>query len=140
MLQRLADLMWARHRNPWSGWTRIALGVALPFVLWSNDPWATAALVVLVVTNPFWFPPPRDDRALMTRAVDGERAFLATAPWTLKAMLLWVPAPLAVGAVWALWSHQLGWSLLLIVTLYAGKILFLVHVLPLAGAPRPPDR
>ena len=76
----LDDLGWARHANPWSGWTRFA--TCLPLLVlaiwsriwlgyWSLVPVALA--VAWIWLNPRAFPPVADDRAWISKGVFGER-------------------------------------------------------------------
>lgn len=76
----LDDAGWARHANPWSGWSRIATGLPLlVLAAWSRvwiGPWALAAGAVVALwlwLNPRLFPPARDDAAWVSKAVLGER-------------------------------------------------------------------
>jgi hypothetical protein len=84
--KRIADAFgldedgWARHANPWSGWTRyLTAGPALILAIWSRvwiGWWALAAIglaILWIFLNPRFFPPARDDRAWMSRGVLGER-------------------------------------------------------------------
>jgi hypothetical protein len=78
------EAAWARHANPWSGWTRVATLPLLVLALWSRTwigPWWAAALVAALLAwtwaNPRAFPPPRTTAAWMSRAVLGERLWLA---------------------------------------------------------------
>lgn len=76
----LDDMGWARHANPWSGWTRfITCLPLLVLAIWSRD-WlgiwsllpVTFALVWIWL-NPRAFGPVGDDRAWITKGVFGER-------------------------------------------------------------------
>lgn len=71
---------WARHANPWSGWTRFATGLPLlALAIWSRvwlGWWATVPIALAVLwlwLNPRAFPPPASDAAWMSRGVFGER-------------------------------------------------------------------
>jgi len=74
---------WARHANPWSGWTRVPALPLLALAIWSRawlGWWALVPVAVLLAwlwVNPRLFPPPRDETAWMTRGVLGERLWLA---------------------------------------------------------------
>lgn len=76
----LDDAAWARHANPWSGWTRFL--TALPLLIlafWSRawfGPWSLlpiAAAIAWTWVNPRAFPPATSDSPWMTRGVLGER-------------------------------------------------------------------
>src|SRR5919202_6346220 len=99
------DAAWARHANPWSGWTRLT---ALPLLIlagWSRawiGWWALLPVVLALVwiwANPRVFPPPRTQASWMTRAVLGERLWLErdhvpVPPWHRR-----VPKLLGIGGV-----------------------------------------
>mgnify|MGYP006904089487 FL=1 len=74
---------WARHANPWSGWTRAPGLPVLALALWSRawiGWWAVppvAAVLAWTWVNPRAFPPAARQDAWMTRAVLGERLWLA---------------------------------------------------------------
>ena len=64
---------WARHANPWSGWTRFATLPLLALACWSRawiGWWAALPLALLLAwlwLNPRAFPPPRRWDAWMSR-------------------------------------------------------------------------
>jgi hypothetical protein len=82
-LFRLDEEGWARHSNPWSGWTRLATLPLLPLVGWSRvwiGHWWLLLLALLVLwlwANPRLFAPPARRDAWMTRGVLGERLWVA---------------------------------------------------------------
>lgn len=76
----LDDMGWARHANPWSGWTRFI--TCLPLLVlaiwsrvwlgwWSLLPIAIALLWIWL--NPRAFGPVQDDHAWIAKGVFGER-------------------------------------------------------------------
>ena len=77
---RLDDAGWARHANPWSGWSRAI--TALPLLVlavWSRAWWGWFSLVAVTAAlawiwlNPRAFGPAADDAAWITKGVLGER-------------------------------------------------------------------
>lgn len=81
-IMRMTDASWARHANPWSGWTRIAGAVPTFLALWSwhwIGPWALVPIFVIAIwtyANPRLFPAPANTDAWITWGVLGERVFL----------------------------------------------------------------
>ncbi|MEO0939182.1 MAG: DUF6653 family protein [Pseudomonadota bacterium] len=83
-MMALSEDDWLRHANPLSGWTRFLTGAPLlVFAIWSRvwiGWWALAAVAAALVwiwVNPRAFPKPHDYGSWMSRAVLGERIFLA---------------------------------------------------------------
>ncbi len=80
---RMDEATWARHANPWSGWTRVPTLPLLALAAWSRvwiGWWAllsVAAVMAWVWANPRIFPPPDRWDGWMTRGVLGERLWLA---------------------------------------------------------------
>lgn len=87
--RRLADLFrmdddaWARHANPWSVWTRVAILPLMALAVWSRvwiGWWALLPVALLVVwtwLNPRAFPPPRSFDSWAAKGVLGERLWVA---------------------------------------------------------------
>jgi hypothetical protein len=80
---RMDDATWARHANPWSVWTRVPILPLLALAVWSRawiGWWAllpAALLLAWTWVNPRIFPPPRSTGNWSSRAVLGERLWLA---------------------------------------------------------------
>ncbi|MFK7791137.1 MAG: DUF6653 family protein [Devosiaceae bacterium] len=77
------DATWERHANPLSAWTRIPILPLLALAIWSRT-WLgwwclvpVALLVAWVFINPRAFPVPKSTDNWMSKAVLGERVFLA---------------------------------------------------------------
>lgn len=121
----LKELMWSRHRNPWSGWTRVLVGFAMGHALWLHDWTYLAITIVAVITNPFWFPAPKRDDAWMTRAVDGERLWLDQADWLDKSVFFGPSAVMSLVLIWALYLQDPIWSAIAGATVVIHKFLFL---------------
>lgn len=79
----LSEQSWARHANPWSVWTRYAAFPLLVIAVWSYHAigwWAlvpVAAMVGFLYVNPWLFAPPRSTQNWASKAVLGERVWLA---------------------------------------------------------------
>ncbi len=77
------EAAWARHANPWSGWTRLTALPLLVLAAWSRawvGPWWALLAFGLALAwtwlNPRVFPPARRWDAWITRGVLGERLWL----------------------------------------------------------------
>ncbi|GFE63973.1 DUF6653 family protein [Litoreibacter roseus] len=106
-LMAMDDVTWRRHANPWSVWTRFTCLPLIVLALWSRAVFGWWSLVLLALSliwtwaNPRAFPPPSDYGSWGSRAVLGERIFLAKdrytiAPHHLKAAN-WLTIASAVG-------------------------------------------
>lgn len=98
----LSERTWMRHANPWSVWSRYA---AFPFLVASifSAHWIGWAALIPVATtvgflyiNPWLFPPPHTTRSWASKAVLGERVWLAEGrllpadmhPWMIPALMI----------------------------------------------------
>jgi hypothetical protein len=66
-------VLWERHANPKSGWTRVPTGAVIVYAVYRRDPWLLVAALCWAAINPFLFSPPETDDAWMTRGVLAER-------------------------------------------------------------------
>ena len=71
--EQFEDQFWARHSNPWSGWTRVPLGAVIVYSIYRRNWRLFGAALVWTAINPFLFSPPETEDAWMTRAVLAER-------------------------------------------------------------------
>lgn len=77
------EAAWARHANPWSGWTRLSVLPLLALAGWSRVWLGWGAVVPIAAAlawmwfNPRIFAPPPHMNAWMSRGVLGERIWLA---------------------------------------------------------------
>lgn len=112
---RMDDAAWARHANPWSGWTRFPILSLLVLAIWSRvwiGWWSLVPIgVVLAWTwlNPRVFPAPRSTESWMSQAVFGERAWLDRDRVPVPAHHRLVPSLLNLGAASGL--PPLAWGL-----------------------------
>ena len=70
---RAEELLWSRHANPKSGWSRVPTGAVLVYAVYRRDWRLLLAGLLWAAANPFLFSPPETDDAWMTRAVLAER-------------------------------------------------------------------
>jgi hypothetical protein len=120
-LMAMDDAAWARHANPWSGWSRLATTPVLFLALWSHVRlgwWALLPIGLVGVwlwANPRVFPPPASRTAWMTRGVLGERLWVEgradagpEVRWIL-ALQAWLTLTGVVGiALQAFWVGLVG--------------------------------
>jgi hypothetical protein len=71
--EQFEDRFWARHSNPWSGWTRIPSGAVIVYAIYHRNWRLLGAALVWTAMNPVLFSSPETDDAWMTRAVLAER-------------------------------------------------------------------
>jgi hypothetical protein len=90
-LMAMNSTVWARHANPWSGWSRVSILPLLAIAAWSRiwiGWWALIpVLAVLAWTwlNPRLFPPPASTDSWMSKGVLGERIWLSHSKDTVLA-------------------------------------------------------
>ncbi len=132
------DATWAKHTNPWSGWTRMSILPLFSFAIWSriwlgwHVLWLILALLLWTWLNPRLFPIPRNDDAWMTKAILGERLWLAGKIPDAQAHHLAICRNLnlvgGLGVIvlaFGLWRLDPGWTLAGLVTILAAKLWFL---------------
>jgi hypothetical protein len=71
--EQFEDQFWARHSNPWSGWTRVPSGAVIVYAIYRRNWRLLGAALLWTAMNPFLFSPPKNKDAWMTRAVLAER-------------------------------------------------------------------
>lgn len=137
-LFRMDDATWERHANPWSCWTRVPVLPLLCLAIWARvwiGGWCLvpiAALILWTFVNPRAFPPPARTDSWASRAVMGERVWLARTEVPIPAhhalwagLLSGLPVLGLPPLIWGLWSLSL-WPLLLGLVLTIGpKMWFL---------------
>ena len=81
--ERLEDAFWARHSNPWSGWSRVAVSPALAYAIYRRNWRLLAAAVAFTVVNPVLFPRPERTDNWMSRGVLAEREWIESGNGTV---------------------------------------------------------
>lgn len=75
--------VWARHVNPWSGWSRVSILPVFTAAVWSRTWvgwWSLAPIVAVLIwtwLNPRLFPPPMSTDNWMSKGVLGEQIWLS---------------------------------------------------------------
>lgn len=137
-LMGMDDATWAKHSNPWSGWTRLTILPLLCFVIWSRVwfGWSALWLVLGVLfwtwLNPRLLKPPHDNSAWMTKGVLGERVWLARELEPIPehhANIGWfLNSAAGLGIVimmYGLWTLDFGWTIAGLFTTMIVKLWFL---------------
>ena len=134
----MSDEVWERHANPWSCWTRLPVLPLMCLAIWARTWvgwWCLVPVVALIVwtwANPRAFPPPASTRSWASRAVMGERVWLARAEQPIPGhhavwarLLSLLPALGLAPLVWGLWALDLGWLLFGLTMTIGPKMWFL---------------
>ncbi|MEM0945492.1 MAG: DUF6653 family protein [Pseudomonadota bacterium] len=118
-LMGMDDRAWARHANPWSAWTRVPILPLIVALLWVREVlgwWLILPLGVVLAwiwANPRAFPPPASTRSWASRAVMGERVWLARrevpiprhhALWI--GLLVYLPVLGLLPLIWGVWTFE----------------------------------
>lgn len=130
--------IWARHANPWSGWTRVPILPALALAIWSRAwiGWLSLAgialLLVWVWLNPRVFPKPQSTKTWMSRGVLGERVWLNRKAVPIPEHHAWWAILLSLVSglgllplAWGLWRFEFMAVFLGLVLCMGGKLWFL---------------
>ncbi len=134
-IAKLNKTMWKRHANPLSGWCRVGLGALIVVAIWSRSLLFIGIVVVAILTNPWWFPPPQKSTyRFMFHVVVGERIWLNETKG-------WVKLASSVGGlvgflltVYALWIHNVVLSMLFLAIVVVSKGLFVRYAARLSRA------
>ena len=132
------EAAWARHANPWSVWTRVAILPLAALAIWSRV-WIgglalvpLATLIIWVWLNPRAFPPPLRTDHWAAKATFGERVLLNRAREPIPdrhrraAGLLSIVSALGLPPLaWGLWALDFWAVLCGLLLVLGGKLWFL---------------
>ena len=132
------EATWARHANPWSGWTRVSILPLFALAVWSRVWLGWGALVPLALVlawtwiNPRLFAEPKSLDNWMSQAVLGERVWLARQDRPIarhhqnSARLLSIAAGIGVVIlVYGLWALDIGFTIAGLILAMGAKLWFL---------------
>lgn len=132
------DATWARHANPWSGWTRVSILPLFALAVWSRAWLGWGALVPLALVliwtwfNPRLFAEPKSLDNWMSQGVLGERAWLARRDKPIAghhqtaAKLLSIAAGIGVVVLaYGLWALDIGFTIAGLTLAMGAKLWFL---------------
>jgi hypothetical protein len=134
---RMNEEAWARHANPWSGWTRNTCLPLLIIAIWSRawlGWWALVSVALAVLwmwLNPRIFPKPCSTNNWASKAVLGERVWLnrdeVPVPEHHRIVPLVLNAVSTIGTVFLIWgliALEVWPTLLGTAIVYLGKLWF----------------
>jgi hypothetical protein len=108
--ERLTATFWARHSNPWSGWSRTLGHPALVAALYHRSWRGVAACIVYFIVNPLLFPPPKSTDNWMSQGVLGERLWTSgynPQQWRLPTWLNIINLPVFLVSLVAAYQRKL---------------------------------
>jgi hypothetical protein len=110
MGNRVSEIMWRRHANPLSVWSRL-LTTPLVFVPFWNRSWRQGlGVAAWFAINPFVFPEPRNANGWSARAIRGERRWVHARPKDASLLIQSVGSVAMVGACYGARRRRLGWT------------------------------
>jgi hypothetical protein len=135
----LNDTGWARHANPWSGWTRVITTLPLLVAaIWSRAWLGYWSLIPIAVAlwwiwfNPRAFGPARSDHAWISKCVLGERFWSNRKEAPVPERHRWIPNALNIASlagfpflIWGLARFE-PWPTVLGMTLITGAKLWYI--------------
>lgn len=130
---KIADVMWRRHANPWSAWTRL-LSTPLIYVPFWNHSWLQGlAVAAWFVVNPFLFPEPSDPSAWAARAIRGERQWMKQHRHGASTAIQAIGSVALLGGCYTAFQHMLWPTLASALAVIAGNTWFLHRMTRRAG-------
>lgn len=106
----LSEKTWARHSNPWSGWTRVLSMPALAVGLFLHNFWILGAVIIWLIINPIIFPKPKSVDNWMSKGVLGERLYFKDGKKLKKdlpTLLNLVNIPVFLSFLYFAWQQEL---------------------------------
>ncbi len=132
------DATWARHANPWSGWTRFSVLPLFALAVWSRvwiGWWALVPITLVMFwtwINPRLFSEPKSLNNWMSQSILGERVWLARGKIPIPdhhqtmARFLSIAAGLGVLVLgYGLWALDFGITLSGLILSIGAKLWFL---------------
>jgi hypothetical protein len=107
----MTDETWARHSNPWSGWTRVLTYPLLYVPIWLHNWYLLVRVAVWFAVNPRIFPKPKSTENWMSKGVLGEQLWTQQWHWDFPMMLGIVAVPCFIGAVYTAYMRMF-WAML----------------------------
>lgn len=118
----LKNEQWAKHSNPWSGWTRT---IVYPFIflsIWFHHWYALVLVIVFIIINPVLFPKPKNTNNWMSKGVLGEKLWSQKFRWDFPQFLNLINALFFFPSLYFAYQNMF-WQ-----TLYTATIPFIVKL------------
>ena len=144
-LMGMSDMVWARHANPWSCYTRFTVLPLLVLAIWARV-WIGLWCLPLIACTLFWawynpraFAPPSDLDNWCSRGVLGERVFLNRRDEIEAHHVTWADAlafaslPGVIILALGLWWLDLAWTIFGTVLTMLPKVCFVDRMVWLYG-------
>jgi hypothetical protein len=124
VIDSFAAWAWDRHHNVLSWYIRPLFLIPLAWAAYRRSGWGIAATIVALATSMFWFPAPATTDPRVEQFLAFERDWL-TGGWTAGKVAQSLLVPLSLTAyTLAFWRRSLGWGLVLVNAMAAGKLLW----------------
>lgn len=105
--ERVAQFLWERHANPWSGWTRVFAFPVLVYAIFARRRRLFVAAVAAIAVNPVVLPQPDDAKAWTSDVVQAERYWVEHGEHgTVLRALDAANLPVTVGALYAAYRRK----------------------------------
>jgi hypothetical protein len=123
----MKEQTWERHSNPWSGWSRMVGYWALLGAIFLHNVWFIGIVIVFLIINPKLFPPPKHQKAWMSKSVLGEQIYTKTGMLKkdLPTFLNFLNLPFFVGSVYFSYTQNLWLAILTCILSTTYKLWFL---------------
>ncbi len=97
MTRFMSDKTWARHSNPWSGWTRVVTYPLLYVPIWLHNWYLLVIVAVWFALNPRIFPKPKINDNWISKGVLGEQLWTQKWHWDFPMALGLLAVPCFIG-------------------------------------------
>jgi hypothetical protein len=119
---------WARHANPWSGWTRVLTYPLLYVPIWLHNWYLLVIVAVWFAVNPRIFPKPKSTENWMSKGVLGEQLWTQHWRWDFPRMLGIVTVPCFIGAVYTAYMRKFWATMFFASNVFVLKLWFVYRM------------
>jgi hypothetical protein len=119
--------MFQRMKHPLVFWLRLVGGLAILPAIWLHSVWGIVILCVATALVPFVLPVRVPTEGYLVRFIDGTLAWFRESSAFALVLAFAGGIGIAVLIVWALWTRNAFWAILLIAFISIWKTLFLMR-------------